>query len=270
MDNVIITSQHNNFIKKLKCLKERKERHTTKSYLVEGLRLVKHAFTLNLAPLEIVITSSFQRAPEQAAFINQIERMQLPLTVVSDLIFEKLADTHTPQGILAVMPMPCYELDRLLNSPGARLWLLLDNIQDPGNLGTMLRSCDAAGFSGMILSKNCADIFSPKVLRSTMGSIFHTPFVYVDNLAETITHLRHCGIRVYATHLAGAHNCYTTDLTNNIAVVIGNEAAGVSEPVVQACDAMIKIPMQGEAESLNAAVAASVLMFESLRQRQQL
>ncbi|MEG0370657.1 MAG: RNA methyltransferase, partial [Hungatella sp.] len=145
--------------------------------------------------------------------------------------------------------------------------MVLETIQDPGNLGTIMRAGEGAGITGIIMDSTTVDLYNPKVIRSTMGSIYRVPFVYVENLIETLEVLKQKSIRFYAAHLKAVHNYDQEDYTGNIGFLIGNEAAGLSDEVAKLADRYITIPMAGQVESLNAAVAASVLMFEAARQR---
>ena len=145
--------------------------------------------------------------------------------------------------------------------------LVLDNLQDPGNLGTIFRTAEAAGVTGIILSKDSVDIYNPKVIRSTMGAIFRMPFVYVEKLTDTIEELKAHQIQVYAAHLEGKNAYDEENYLNGTAYLIGNEGNGLRQEVADCADTWIRIPMLGQAESLNAAVAASILMFEAARQR---
>ena len=158
-----------------------------------------------------------------------------------------------------------YEIDEILGS--TNYLLIMDSIQDPGNLGTMIRTADAAGFTGMIISKGCVDVYNPKVLRSTMGSIFRMPLCFTDKLENVLENIKLKGIRVYASHLSAKESCYEINMTNNIAIIIGNEANGISNEILPYADKLIKIPMYGRTESLNASIAAGILMFECVRQR---
>ena len=187
--------------------------------------------------------------------------------MVSDPVFQYLSDTKTPQGILAVVKQQEYELPDLIKKETAPLILILENLQDPGNLGTILRTAEAAGAAGIILSSGCADIYSPKVTRSTMGSIFRVPFLYTDSLKETILSLKRQGVRILAAHLKGSVSLYEASLTGAAALMIGNESRGLTEEIAALSDCAVRIPMSGSVESLNAAVAASILMFEARRQR---
>ena len=145
--------------------------------------------------------------------------------------------------------------------------LVLETIQDPGNLGTLLRAGEGAGITGLVMNRETADIFNPKVIRSTMGSLLRVPFVYVDDLKAACRKMQDMGIRLFAAHLKAVHNYEQADYTGSTGFLIGNEANGLSREITALADGLIKIPMAGRVESLNAAIAASVLMFEAARQR---
>ncbi len=186
---------------------------------------------------------------------------------VTDNVMKAMSDTQTPQGILILARQYTYSLDELLKDPLNAHLLILETLQDPGNLGTILRAGEGAGVSGIIMDENTADIYNPKVIRSTMGSVFRVPFVYVKDLEETICTVKKAGIRIFAADLKGAVDYDKEDYTRGIGFLIGNESKGLTDEVASLADAAVKIPMKGEVESLNAAVAASVLMFEAARQR---
>lgn len=183
--------------------------------------------------------------------------------VVSDSVFKKISDTVTPQGILAVVKQKKYSVDDIIanrRKDGSCI-VVLDRLQDPGNLGTIVRTGEGAGISGIILSSDCADIYNPKVIRSTMGSIFRVPFAISENLPLDIDKLKKDGITTYAAHLNG--EVYNRGVfTKDCALLIGNEARGLSDAVAEKADKRIKIPMEGKVESLNAAVATAILMYE--------
>ena len=205
--------------------------------------------------------------------------------VLADAVFAHVSDTKTPQGVLAVVKRKEYTLDDILgNAEGSSIHggqkpldgyenprnphiLVLDNLQDPGNLGTIFRTAEAAGATGVLLSRDCVDIYNPKVIRSTMGAVFSLPFLYRDDLPGTIEELKAAGIQVYAAHLEGENAYDEEDYRSGCAFLVGNEGNGLRNEVTACADHLIRIPMQGKAESLNAAVAASVLMFEVGRQR---
>ena len=145
--------------------------------------------------------------------------------------------------------------------------VVLDRLQDPGNLGTIFRTAEGAGVTGIIMDRECVDIYNPKTIRSTMGSIYRMPFCYAANLADAISFLKERGIRTYAAHLEGARDYDEEDYCRPCAFLIGNEGNGLTKEIADLADNYIKIPMKGQVESLNAAIAASVLMFEAARQR---
>lgn len=186
--------------------------------------------------------------------------------IVKDAVFREVSDTQTPQGVLAVAEQYRYTAEDMLSVRPAQL-LVLENIQDPGNLGTMLRTGEAAGVTGVIMSRNTVDIYSPKVVRATMGAVFRVPFVTAEDLEGGLKWLKEKGVRLYAAHLQGAVDYDGPDYCQNCGFLIGNEASGLREQTAALADARIKIPMCGKVESLNAAVAASVLVFEAARQR---
>lgn len=193
-------------------------------------------------------------------------------------IFCKMCDTKTPQGILCVLALPAYDRaellsghDRLANAAGsgksAGLYLVLENIQDPGNLGTMFRAGEGAGITGIIMSADTVDVFNPKTVRATMGSIYRVPFFYADDLAAEVNAMKAAGVGTYAAHLKGSGDYDKEDYRKPCAFLIGNEGSGLSKELAELADACIKIPMLGKVESLNAAVAAALLLYETARQR---
>ena len=180
---------------------------------------------------------------------------------VSPEVFAIKAETQTPQGILTVLEQPVYDLTQLLEQPDP-LFLMLENLQDPGNLGTMIRTGEGAGVDGILMSKGTVDIYNPKTIRSTMGSLYRVPFLYTGDLTQTIGQLKKTGIRVYAAHLTGPPSYREPDYAEGAAFLIGNEGNGLKEETAALADEYIRIPMQGKLESLNAAVAAALLMYE--------
>lgn len=186
--------------------------------------------------------------------------------IVTDEVMRVMSDTQTPQGILALCRQFSYSLSDILGKEQMHL-AILETIQDPGNLGTILRAGEGAGVTGVIMNRTTADIYNPKVIRSTMGSIYRVPFFYTDDLEETIKQVKEAGVRLFAAHLKGERSYDEEDYTGNTGFLIGNEANGLSSETADAADCYIKIPMLGQVESLNAAVAASILMYETARQR---
>ncbi len=186
--------------------------------------------------------------------------------IVADNVFAKMSDTQTPQGILTVLHRPTYRLEELLQASNP-LFVVLENLQDPGNLGTILRTGEGAGITGVIMSRNTVDIFNPKTIRSTMGSVYRVPFLYVDDLEQTIGTLRDHGVKTYAAHLAGEQFYDEFSYREPTAFLIGNEGNGLTQETARCANSYLKIPMEGQLESLNAAVATALLIYEAHRQR---
>ena len=275
----MITSKDNAQVKQVCAYqKKRKERDRDGVFVAEGERLVREVPAEALVSLYVSQSYRAAAAGEAAAFLARHEAVT---QTVSDEVFRKMSDVESPQGLLAVVRQGVdaaaageggTSAERLVRqgSGSSAPSLLLDSIQDSGNLGTIFRSAEAAGASFMRLSADCADAYSPKVVRATMGSIFRLPFAYAEDLAADIRSMRDTqGVKVYAAMLDETAAPYDSiDYTAGpVAFVIGNEAKGIRAECAAACDGRIFIPMEGKNESLNAAVAASVLLFEAARQR---
>ena len=256
----MITSTGNARIRELvKLKKNAKERRSRDAFIVEGIKMFREIPRELL--LKVYASQSFVRGPSGGALEG------IAYEEVSDPVFEYLSDTKTPQGILAVVRCLHYTKEQLVSGKGPALWMVLENIQDPGNLGTILRTSEGAGVTAIVLTRGCSELYSPKVTRSTMGSIFRMPFLYVDNTEEAAALAKEAGITLYAAHLEGTAAYYEEDYTKAAAFLIGNESRGLSETAAKLADVKIRIPMAGKVESLNAAVASSVLMYEAARQR---
>lgn len=242
---VILTSLHNPKVAMFRSLKDRKGRLEHRAFLVEGRKSVEEAlrspFALKALILEEGLTPPF---PLPNAPVYSVPRS----------VMEKICDTRTPQGLCAVMGMPAQ------TAGGSRI-LALDGLQDPGNVGTILRTADAAGFDSLILSGECADIYSPKVLRATMGSVFHLPCERTEDLAGRLQGLA-SGMPVLASVLGGdPFFPALRSLPDTFCLVIGNEGSGITPEVQKVCTHRLTLPMQGGAESLNAAIAAGIMMY---------
>ena len=265
----MITSIGNDRVKRVVAyVQKSKARKEADVFVIEGMKMLREAPVLQVR--EVYVTGRFlDKATEEDKEIL----WRYGAEEVSDDVMKKMADTQTPQGVLAVVSQYHYTEEEVLegynkDNEGAKpLILILENIQDPGNLGTMLRSGEGAGVTGVILSKGSADIYNPKVIRSTMGSIFRMPFIYVENLAEMIKKLSANGINTYAAHLKGTKNYDEFDYTKPTAFLVGNEGNGLTKETADAATEYILIPMKGEVESMNAATSAAILTFEASRQR---
>lgn len=186
--------------------------------------------------------------------------------IVKDSVFRQMCDTKTPQGILTVLKLPVWTEEDVLGGD-APLVMVLEDLQDPGNAGTILRTGEGAGVKGVLLTKTCVDITNPKVIRSTMGSIYRIPFLYVEDVVSLKKKLADRGIRTFAAHLKGENSYDREDYRGGTAFFIGNEGKGLTDSAAETADCLIRIPMCGKVESLNAAMAAGILMYEASRQR---
>lgn len=277
----MITSTSNAQIKELaKLQKKSRLRDERGIFLVEGPRMVEEIPKERIERL--YISESFER--KNPAYIRELG---VPAEVLSDTVFSYVSDTKNPQGILAIVKRLEYTMEDVLGKSASKCEeksgekeknpenhqirvphvIVLDNLQDPGNLGTIFRTAEAAGATGILLSSDSVDVYNPKVIRSTMGAVFRMPFFYVNDLPAAVKSLSSQGIRTYAAHLNGRNAYDEEDYTKGCAFLIGNEGNGLRDEVSECADCLIRIPMCGKAESLNAAVAAAVLMFEAGRQR---
>lgn len=276
----IISSKDNKRIKYIRSLLEkggiRKKNH---SFVVEGIKLVDEALEYGNV-LDIIVSESLYHEivsgdltrngllSDNGKHIIKQVKQGTSLTVVSDAVFKSVSETITPQGILAEVEMPKHRLleenflEIAYEKKGKIKLLILEDTADPGNLGTIIRTAEAAGVTGVIMGKGTVDIFNPKVVRSTMGSIFRLPFAYVDDLKSVIIGLKRDGISFYATHLMGKESYRDISYSDKAGILIGNEARGLSDEIANLADTYVIIPMQGKVESLNAAVAAALMMYE--------
>lgn len=248
----MITSVHNQQVKEIISLNsKRRERDRSGLFTAEGIKLFQEA------PRELIerifVSASFERVNSSLLHDKTYE-------VVEDSVFLKMCDTKTPQGILTVLKQPRYERSDILGS-GVPFIMVLEELQDPGNVGTIMRTAEGAGVTGVILSKGCVDMFSPKTIRSTMGSVFRIPFIYEENLIETLSWLSENNIHTYGAHLSGSCLYTDPDYKTGTAFLIGNEGNGLSREISERCGTLITIPMEGRLESLNAAVASAILMY---------
>lgn len=258
-----------------------KERKKDGIFIVEGLRMFEEAplSWINqvyvsdkcLANLRDVAGRRQEAAgnmpgDRECAVLRRLQ--QVSYEEVTEEVFAKMSDTQTPQGILCVLRRPTYTLEDVLSKDKkVPLVMVLEDLQDPGNLGTILRTGEGAGISGVIMSKDTVDIFNPKVIRATMGSIYRMPFLYAEDLNSVLDALHIEGIQTYAAHLQGETYYDSFDFAKGTAFLIGNEGNGLKKETADKAGSYLKIPMEGKVESLNAAIAASLLMYEAHRQR---
>jgi len=269
----MITSCANDKVKRIVALQEKSRNRAKENvFVAEGLKMFEEAPMDMLA--EIYIEEKLfetMRAEADEGKLQQCIRDGIPLETVSKEVFAKMSDTQSPQGILCVMKRHTYRLKDLIETScdkkkkegHAPLFLMVEDVQDPGNLGTMMRTAEGAGADGVILTKGTVDIYNPKTIRSTMGSLYRVPFVYVDSLSEAIALLKKEQIKVYAAHLKGEKFYQEFSYKDGAAFMIGNEGNGLKKETADMADTYLKIPMEGQLESLNAAVAAALLMYQA-------
>lgn len=260
----MITSSSNPRVKQILQWQEKaKERREAGIFLAEGFKLFKEAPEAWIRE-SWISEGAWDKICENPALKDKLVRTGFE--IVSADLFRRMSDTRTPQGILCVLGRPRYSLGELLAVPNP-LFLVLENLQDPGNLGTIIRTGEGAGVTGVLMGAGTVDIYNPKTVRATMGSVFRVPFVYREDLGGAVEELRSAGVRTYAAHLGGREYDDSFSFREGTAFLIGNEGAGLSEGLAAKADAYLKIPMEGRVESLNAAVTAAVLVYEAHRQR---
>lgn len=277
-----ITSLHNEKVKWVRSLARSKAREEARMMVLEGARLVEEAILSGATVEEVFMTSEFASAPAGEAILTRAVALGIRCTFVSDKVLDAMAQTENPQGVVALAGYVDRPLSEVVGTRGRSgeegksadpvedrpaFLLVAAGVQDPGNLGTMVRSAAAAGATGVVITRGSCDIYNPKALRATMGSVFRIPVVRGVSFAETVDTLRACGIRIVGTWAGSGRVYYEVDLTIPCAIVVGSEARGLSDQDKAACDLGVEIPMHNGVESLNAAVAAAVTLFEAARQR---
>lgn len=261
-----INSSDNGTIKHVRELKKKKYRQKYSEYIVEGIRIIRDALASNKKIQYILFDEKLYTVAGGEALLNDLMGNNIKIYEIPNKIYMNLSDTQNPQGIMAILPMEDYDLDHVLDD-SKDLFLVLDRVQDPGNLGTIIRTADAAGFSAVILAKGCVDLYNLKTIRSTMGSIFHFPIIQGDETMDIIKKLKSKDIKIVSTSLETEKYYDEVNYNERTAFIIGNEANGVLEEVLECSDELVKIPMMGKAESLNASIAASIMMYEAVRQK---
>ena len=257
----MISSTSNVQIKQITALlKKSKERKEQKAFVIEGRKMFEEICQDSSRVVKAYFSESYVKEQYENKAMPKV-----PYEIVADSVFDAMAETVTPQGVLAIVKMPEYSLEDMIADAGTLV--LLENLSDPGNLGTIIRTAEAAGVSGVILSKESVDIYNPKVIRSTMGAVYRVPFLYVEDFQELISELRGREVRLLAAHLKGEKTFDKADYSGKVGILIGNEANGLSEEASELANEKVLIPMAGSVESLNAAVAAALLMYEAFRKQ---
>ncbi len=261
-----ISSGQNPVIKEIKALKEKKFRDQKGLYFIEGIRFVEEALKEKAEISKILVSDKLEDVHGGKEILEQLSTYGCNnVYTIANKLYMEITDTESPQGILAVLKKNPISIDSVYDDKN--FFVILDSLQDPGNMGTIIRTADAAGVTAVIVSKGCVDVYNPKVLRSTMGSLFHIPVCYSENILETLESMKKKGIKLCAAHLKGTKNYFDMEYNDNIAIIVGNEANGISDSVADISDELVRIPMSGKSESLNASVAAGLLMYEVLKIR---
>ena len=260
----MIASSENEKIKRLrKLIAKKSARDEENVFVIEGKKQIAEAPRELLC--EVYISSDEEDLKTEWYSSENVTCMNgISVYEVERELFARVSDTKTPQGIMAVVKKPSWPK---FDAKEDGLYLICERLQDPGNVGTIIRTSEAAGADAVILSKDCADIFSPKVSRATMGSIFRQPVYYAEDIIAFTEDLCKEGVAVYAADLLAKDNYFDKDYKKASAFLIGNEGAGLSDEIKQVASEGIKIPMSEKIDSLNAAMSAGILLYEAVRQR---
>jgi TrmH family RNA methyltransferase len=267
-----IISPSNNTLKHLKSLMAKKYREEHHQFIAEGRKMVSEALSSELTVDTVVFSETFAKQQTETALHVDADYVLVSAALAkgircigtTDSVFSSISDTQTPQGVLAVVKEKEYDLEKVIGQTDSFL-ILLDGVRDPGNLGTILRTVDAADGDGVILINDCVDPYNPKAVRSTMGSIFRVPIFHGINADDVAEKLKQNGYHIVTSHLHGSDVFGWPGGHARTALVIGSESHGVSQQMTDCADSLIKIPMAGGAESLNASVAAGILIYEIFR-----
>ena len=257
-----ISSKDNNIIKHIKKLKEKKYRDEFNEFIIEGIKMLKEALSEKAKIKKIIFSDSFIKNNNIEEF-KYIDLSQDEVICVTDSVFKIITEVGTPQGVLAIIEKNEEKNPDTLND---EFLIALDNIQDPGNLGTILRTADSANIKNILVTKGTVDCYSPKVVRSTMGAIFRTNVIECENLQKSLEILKDKGYNIIVTALDTKDTIYDVNYQKSV-IVIGNEANGVSREVQDVANKKVIIPMLGKTESLNASVAAGIIIYEYIRQK---
>ncbi len=261
----VLSSSSNRTVKYVKSLLSGKYREKSHCFTVEGRKMVSEAMSSGF-PVDMLLFSETRAgsASDPDPLLSLAWEKSIPWKITTDRIFRTVSDTQTPQGVLAVVREKDTSPEEIIGpSPG--FLVILDGLRDPGNVGTIVRTVDAAGGKGVILIHDCADPYQPKVVRATMGSVFRVPVAHRCETEEVTDRLVRFGYHVLTSHLEGSDLFQWQGGYDRTALVIGNESRGVSRQMMDRADSLVKIPMTGGAESLNASVAAGILIYEIFR-----
>lgn len=259
-----IYSNKNKHFRFAKSLKIKKYRDLTNHFLIEGVKIMEEAMSLD-GGLSMAFISSKHIGDQEINNISNIcKDKNIPIYQVDGRIFKELAETESTQGIIGIVKKSEYQLNNLLKRSILKL-IILEEIQDPGNLGTIIRTADACNYDCVILTKGCVDLYNSKTIRATMGSLFHLPIITNTDIFKLLNLLKDNDVLIIGSGVRNGIPSYDMDFKIKFALIIGNESAGLSDPVLNMIDKKVNIPMPGRAESLNASIAAAILMYESIR-----
>ncbi|SKC43581.1 23S rRNA (guanosine(2251)-2'-O)-methyltransferase RlmB [Maledivibacter halophilus] len=260
-----IISPSNQNIKHIKSLHKRKYRDKHKEFLIEGLRSVEHGLENNAEFRNICYNDVITSSNRGCKLLEKISQRKIELCKINDKIFKEISTTDSPQGILGVVKRRYYDLEDIISKDKLFL-IILDKLQDPGNVGTIIRTADAAGVSCIISLKGTVDIYNSKTIRSTMGSIFSMPIIHIETIGDVIEILKGNGVDIISTTLEAERYHFEVKYGRKNAIIIGNEGNGISNELIKRSDIKVKIPIIGNAESLNASIAAGIIIYEIVRQ----
>jgi len=265
-----ISANDNPVIKKFRALSMKKQRDKLGLYIIEGPNLLEEALNGKAKIGQILFDEeALSRSEELAGLARMAEERKIPAAVASPSLFLKASNTDTPQGVIAWVEKPVWTKEQFFAPEGGNI-IVLDRLQDPGNLGTIIRTGEGAGIDGVIMTRESVDIYNPKTIRATMGSIYRVPFLYTDNLEQVMEELKKRNVHTYAAHLQGKEYYDVQEFKEGCAFLIGNEGNGLKKETADLAERYIKIPMEGQLESLNAAVATAILMYEAAAQRRRI
>ncbi|WP_408955834.1 TrmH family RNA methyltransferase [Natroniella sp. ANB-PHB2] len=260
-----ISSFTNNKVKYLRSLYQKKYRRKEDKFVLEGVKIIEEALEEQVRLEAIFYSDYLSRNRRGRRLLDRLEESQIELVKLTDDLLQQIADTVSPQGVLAIANKVNYETQILSGSD--RLILIVDRVQDPGNLGTIIRTADAAGVDGIIMTKGTVSLYNQKTIRATMGSLFRVPILKENDLDELLKCLKEEQISLVVADVDGEDYHFEVDYNQAIAIIVGNEGVGPREELLVGADKKIKIPLTGGAESLNVAMATGIIIYEAVRQR---
>lgn len=266
MKELMIISEKNDIIKHVKALKLKKYRLKHRQFIVEGLRAINECLHHRVLVHYFLYSDRLKKIKDGDELLSKIV-MNKNAYRISENLFLKLSGTENPQGIMAVVEMPEYTL-KDLDYKKNLFFVVLDRLQDPGNMGTIIRTAEAAKADAILLTKGCVDPYNSKTVRATMGALFHIPIIQYENNSEWIDLLKTNNVKLIASALGTNQSYFDIEYADNIAIIIGNEANGIDYEILKASDEIVKIPIYGNVESLNASVAAAILIYKAAEYRQ--